>query len=105
MHIRGGSSLLACQEPIRESSLLVRRIAAEVLLGGPVLLGLPPGEEPTTSLTVTFRALPLAEIQALQLALSRAPSLLEMSTASATEPSEAKPEGALPPRTARRSTR
>ncbi len=44
--------LLACDQPIRDSSLLVRHLAAEVLLGHPVLVGFPPGEEPTDSLTL-----------------------------------------------------
>jgi hypothetical protein len=71
--------LLACQEPIREASLLVRHLAAEVLIGAPALLGFADGMPPTGSTSFSHRALPLVEIAALQQALMRAPSLLGIS--------------------------
>ncbi len=73
--------LLACREPIRDASLLVRRLAAEVLIGVPALLGFPDGVPPAGSMSFTHRALPLVEIIALQQALIRAPALLGISQA------------------------
>ncbi len=69
--------LLACSQAIREASLRVRHVGAEVLLGYPVLLGFPPGEEPTGSLNLTHKPLPLQEIEALQQALVRARLLFD----------------------------
>jgi hypothetical protein len=77
--------LLACSQAIREASLLVRQVGAEVLLGYPVLVGFPPGEEPTSSLSLTHKPLPLPEIEALQQALVRARFLLNDTAAAAGE--------------------
>lgn len=71
--------LLACRAPIRDASLRVRRLAAEVLIGAPALLGFPAGQRPSESMSLTHRALPLVEIIALQQALMRAPTLLGIS--------------------------
>ncbi len=77
--------LLACSQAIREASLRVRHVGAEVLLGYPVLLGFPPSEEPTGSLNLTHKPLPLQEIEALQQALVRARLLFDDTMAATDE--------------------